>query len=81
MPTWRSLANSLVALSTTQPLQAWYSWQPQMARYVLACLEKDEIDVVHVEHLRGVKYGLYISACGSNHEKLHTRCSPADCVG
>lgn len=69
MPTWRSLANSLAALPTTEPLQAWYSWHPQMARYILACLEKDEIDVVHVEHLRGVKYGLYLSECGSNHNK------------
>ncbi|OGO36025.1 MAG: hypothetical protein A2W35_15065 [Chloroflexi bacterium RBG_16_57_11] len=85
MPTWRSLVNSLAALPTTQPLQAWYSWQPQMARYVLASLEKDEIDVVHVEHLRGVKYGLYLRSRWLNHQKPARACPPivwdsVDCI-
>jgi sugar transferase (PEP-CTERM/EpsH1 system associated) len=58
MPAWRSLVNSLIALPTSQPLQAWYSWNPQMARQIIATIQKEKIDVVHVEHLRGSKYAL-----------------------
>ncbi len=66
MPTWRSLANSLVALPTSQPLQAWYSWHPQMAKQILASIQKEKIDIVHVEHLRGAKYALYLNSMRSD---------------
>jgi sugar transferase (PEP-CTERM/EpsH1 system associated) len=85
MPAWRSLANSLAALPTTQPLQAWYSWQPEMARHALASLQKEHIDVVHVEHLRGVRYGLYLKSRWSNHKEPAHSCPPivwdsVDCI-
>lgn len=58
----RSLANCLVALPTNTPLQAVYSWHPALARRTaaLACEANDRppFDVVHVEHLRGARYGL-----------------------
>lgn len=66
MPTWRSLANSLVALPTSQPLQAWYSWHPQMAKQILASIQKEKIDILHVEHLRGAKYALYFNSMRSD---------------
>lgn len=63
---WRSLVNSLWALPGPQPLQAWYSWQPRLARQMLALVQDasltDPFDVVHVEHLRGVKYALHLQA-------------------
>jgi sugar transferase (PEP-CTERM/EpsH1 system associated) len=85
MPVWRSLANSLVALPTTQPLQAWYSWQPQLARQALVSIPKEQIDVVHVEHLRGVKYGLYLKSHWPKQKKNFHPCPPivwdsVDCI-
>lgn len=62
----RSLLNSLMALPTRTPLQAVYSWQPALARQVVHLAYqssgKEAIDVVHVEHLRGAHYGLYLKS-------------------
>jgi len=64
MPAWQSLANSLRALPTSDPLQAWYSWQPRLANRMTALIESarasDPFDAVHVEHLRGAKYALHL---------------------
>ncbi len=64
VPTWRSALNSLVAVPTGQPLQAWYAWDTEFARKIEDAVRstKNEklFDVIHVEHLRGVKYGLYL---------------------
>jgi len=64
MPAWRSLVNSLRAMPTSEPLQAWYSWQPHLARQMSALINSartsDPFDAVHVEHLRGVKYALHL---------------------
>lgn len=58
----RSLANCLTALPTGTPLQAVYSWQPALARRLvkLAANGDGPFDVVHVEHLRGARYGLQL---------------------
>jgi sugar transferase (PEP-CTERM/EpsH1 system associated) len=85
MPTWRSLANSLAALPTYQPLQAWYSWHPQMARQVIATIQEEKIDIVHVEHLRGSRYALYLKSQWSDHGKAGRPCPPivwdsVDCI-
>ena len=58
MPAWRSAANSLLALPTGTPLQAVYSWQPPLFEAVLAAHAAQPFDVMHVEHLRGSRYGL-----------------------
>jgi len=58
LPRWRSWANCLAALPTRTPLQAVYCWHPELAR--LAEELAREADVVHVEHLRGSTYGLYV---------------------
>ena len=64
MPVWRSLLNSLVALPSSQPLQTVYSWHSGMARQLVEALHVKEVDqkfdVVHVEHLRGSKYGVFL---------------------
>ena len=60
LPAWRSWWNCLQSLPSSVPLQAMYCWHPQlMARLADAELTAD---VVHVEHLRGAPYGLYLKS-------------------
>ena len=59
-PVWRSLLNSVLAVPTGQPLQSFYSWHNGMARQLAERVSRKEYDVVHVEHLRGSRYGLFI---------------------
>lgn len=58
MPAWRSAFNSMLAAPTTTPLQAVYSWHRGLFAAVLAAHAARPFDVVHVEHLRGCRYGL-----------------------
>jgi glycosyltransferase involved in cell wall biosynthesis len=48
------------------PLQAVYCWQPGLAQILTEAIPsqkgKPVFDVMHVEHLRGAKYGLYVKA-------------------
>lgn len=57
MPIWRSLWNCLKMVPGREPLQAVFSWHPSLIASYLknSCLR---FDVVHVEHLRGSRYGL-----------------------
>ncbi len=57
--TWRSLTNTVLALPTRTPLQAVYSWQPALAHNIRQLMQTEVFDVVHVEHLRGARYGLF----------------------
>jgi len=60
LPVWQSWLNCLRSLPGSVPLQAMYSWHPQlMANFAEAVVKAD---VVHVEHLRGAPYGLYVKA-------------------
>jgi glycosyltransferase involved in cell wall biosynthesis len=61
-PTWRSFVNCLKVLPGSAPLQAVYCWQSAAARQIETLLSQGEYDVVHVEHLRGVKYALHAQA-------------------
>jgi len=54
----RALANSLAALASGEPLQAAYCWQPALADDLRRLLRDEMFDIVHVEHLRGSRYGL-----------------------
>jgi polysaccharide biosynthesis protein PslH len=60
----RSLANCLVALPRGTPLQAVYSWHPALAQRTASFASNESgparFDVVHVEHLRGARYGLQL---------------------
>jgi glycosyltransferase involved in cell wall biosynthesis len=64
----RSIWNSLIALPTKTPLQAVYCWQPGLLREMNSRLVQG-LDIIHVEHLRGARYGLWaksrISSMGS----------------
>jgi sugar transferase (PEP-CTERM/EpsH1 system associated) len=60
MGTARALWNCLSAAPTGEPLQARYSWSPALARTLRRALDERRFDVVHVEHLRGARYGVSI---------------------
>ena len=60
LPAWRSWLNSLQALPGSTPLQATYGWQPELVSRLARA--KFEADVIHVEHLRGAPYGLYLKS-------------------
>jgi polysaccharide biosynthesis protein PslH len=62
LPVWRSFLNSILAIPTGQPLQTVYSWHAGMARQIAERVSMNEFDVVHVEHLRGSRYGLFIKS-------------------
>lgn len=57
LPRYLSLWNCLRALSNSMPLQAAYCWSPNLEAQ-MANLNLQTFDVVHVEHLRGARYGL-----------------------
>jgi glycosyltransferase involved in cell wall biosynthesis len=56
---WRSTWNCLRALPSGVPLQAVYCWQPALARRVQFAIRHSQFDIIHVEHLRGARYGLH----------------------
>lgn len=64
LPRWRPLWNCLTALPSSAPLQSVFSWQPLLANRIEMLLAaqngRPAFDVVHVEHLRGVRYGLHL---------------------
>ena len=61
-PVWRSLLNSAAALPSRKPLQSVYSWQPVMARQIAQGASRNEFDIVHIEHLRGSCFGLFLKS-------------------
>lgn len=63
LPRWRSAINCLMSIPDGIPLQSAYSWHPDLAHKVIELLgerQGEKVDVAHVEHLRGVRYGAYI---------------------
>src|SRR5215211_3894104 len=65
-PVWQSMANAVLAVPSRQPLQSVYSWHPKLAAHLKTLLRGDgtraAYDVVHVEHLRGSRYGVSIKS-------------------
>ena len=61
MPRWLSLLNSAAALPTRMPLQSVYSWLPGLEKQLAQRLDGGHngarYDMIHVEHLRGARYG------------------------
>jgi glycosyltransferase involved in cell wall biosynthesis len=56
--------NCIAALPTSIPIQAVYCWHPQLAAKLLDLATRPpnegEFDVIHVEHLRGAQYGIFL---------------------
>jgi glycosyltransferase involved in cell wall biosynthesis len=61
-PVWRSFLNCAAALPSHQPLQYVYSWQGGMAQQIARGISEEEFDIVHVEHLRGSRYGVFLKS-------------------
>ena len=61
-PVWRSFLNCAAALPSHQPLQYVYSWQRGMAQQIAQGISEEEFDIVHVEHLRGSRYGVFLKS-------------------
>lgn len=57
LPRWRSVLNCVLALPGQAPLQYVYSWSSELAHRVIRLAS--QADVVHVEHLRGARYGVF----------------------
>ena len=66
LPTWRSFYNCLLALPTKQPLQSVYCWDESLADEILELSSPIDspgtVDIVHVEHLRGARYGVNLKS-------------------
>ena len=66
LPKLRSYINCLAALPSATPLQAVYCWQPEFAAIVAEAASRrlddgrPAYDVVHIEHLRGARFGLHL---------------------
>ncbi len=60
----RSIWNCIRAIPGQRPIQASYSWSPRLARKVVELTGQRRFDVIHVEHLRGVRYGLLLKEAG-----------------
>ena len=73
MPLWQSLLNSALALPSRKPLQSVYSWKPELVSHLNG---NSPYDVVHVEHLRGSRYGLYFK----QHSNLPVVWDSVDCI-
>jgi glycosyltransferase involved in cell wall biosynthesis len=61
-PVWRSFLNCAATLPFQQPLQYVYSWQTGMAEGLAQRISREEFDIVHVEHLRGSRYGVFLKS-------------------
>ncbi|HIP72232.1 MAG TPA: hypothetical protein EYH05_12645, partial [Anaerolineae bacterium] len=73
MSTRQSLWNSLRAVPSRQPLQSVYSWNPELVSHLNG---SSPYDVVHVEHLRGARYGVYLK----QHTNLPVVWDSVDCI-
>jgi polysaccharide biosynthesis protein PslH len=58
----RVALNLPTAAVSGQPLQARYCWEPGLARQLEDSLAAGRYDMAHVEHLRGVEYGVALQA-------------------
>ncbi len=74
---WRSMVNCMAALPTKTPLQSVFSWNPHLQADLTIRQGSDCFDVIHVEHLRGSKYGRIIK---SNFPNIPVVWDSVDCI-
>ncbi len=79
--------NLLRALITSKPLQAEYCWQPNLKSQISTPQKnggqalKSQFDVIHVEHLRGARYGLALKSQIQNQKsKIPIVWDSVDCI-
>ncbi len=56
----RKLYNLGRGLLSRDPLQSWYCWHPGLFQQISSALRAAHFDLVHIEHLRGARYGFYL---------------------
>lgn len=78
---WQTLISCVASVPTSKPIQAAYSWQPKLANQLTSMIDRDNFDVVHVEHLRGSRYGLYLEeAIKSSNKRIPIIWDSVDCI-
>ena len=85
LPRWRSIYNCATALPTKTPLQAAYCWQPSLANQAIDAIkngrETSGFDIIHVEHLRGANYGIFLKSWMSqNISRIPIVWDSVDCI-
>ncbi|MEZ4593071.1 MAG: glycosyltransferase [Chloroflexota bacterium] len=73
LPLWKSVVNCLPALLSGAPLQSSFSWDVNLVSRFNA---QSPFDVIHVEHLRGARYALYLKA----HTDIPVVWDSVDCI-
>lgn len=73
LPAWKSVVNCLPALLSGAPLQTSFSWD---AKLVSRFTAHSPFDVIHVEHLRGARYALYLK----KHTNVPVVWDSVDCI-
>ncbi|HEX9013933.1 MAG TPA: glycosyltransferase [Anaerolineaceae bacterium] len=84
LPAWRSALNILAALPSSMPLQANYCWHPALDRQLRAAVQAGDhrppFDLIHVEHLRGARYGLSLKAAMQPRRSIPVVWDAVDCI-
>lgn len=64
LPRVLSLWNCLRTLPRPTPLQSVYCWQPRLMNMLHSALKtaRPHFDLIHIEHLRGARYGTHLQA-------------------
>lgn len=60
LPALRAAWNCAFALLGAVPIQAMYCWHPMLAKQIREAIGIVDFEIIHVEHLRGARYGLDI---------------------
>jgi sugar transferase (PEP-CTERM/EpsH1 system associated) len=85
LPRARSLWNSAITLPSRTPLQAVYCWEPGLPAILEGLLARSNgrpaFDVIHVEHLRGARYGLWLKGWMNRHQtRIPILWDSVDCI-
>lgn len=77
----RAAQNLPAALLRGQPLQARYCWEPGLAQLIEQAVAAERYDVAHVEHLRGVEFGVALQTAARRHQRpLPVVWDSVDCI-
>ncbi len=64
--TGRKVSNLALGLFSSEPIQARYCWSYSFAQRLTRAVQERDFDVIHVEHLRGVRYALHLQSSIAN---------------
>lgn len=62
LSTGRTMWNALAGTVGAAPVQASFCWQPALAGALSTLVKTQQFDAIHVEHLRGARYGVHVQA-------------------